>query len=303
LSAFFFSFLGSSFFPGDTGAFLEILALGTSVMTATGFFLIRVIPVSTPREPQGARLRGGYDGHSSPSRHHSPIVESGTLPHPALTRIPDLSLGSPTPTSDVGVQISMDISFDDDDSVITSGNDLSSVSLMSHDDGRLLSVATPWLQPSTFERGAHRQLYDIISTDGYGQSCSKSGYDIGTHATALVNDAACLDAPMRPGFKAGRPFEACSSTQVFDSTSSAQPSPPEGSSRMLEQETESVASEESSLLSTTILVEAPVLEQHIDSHHFCKVDIRGTGLLRHVEFWLLWVIMGLLAGVGLMTIK
>ena len=39
---------------------------------------------------------------------------------------------------------------------------------------------------------------------------------------------------------------------------------------------------------------------HHDSHH---VDIRGFRLLRQVEFYQLWLLLGLLTGVGLMTIK
>ncbi|KAL8864228.1 MAG: hypothetical protein Q9174_007428, partial [Haloplaca sp. 1 TL-2023] len=38
---------------------------------------------------------------------------------------------------------------------------------------------------------------------------------------------------------------------------------------------------------------------HHDSHH---VDIRGFILLRQVEFYQLWLLLGLLTGVGLMTI-
>ena len=38
------------------------------------------------------------------------------------------------------------------------------------------------------------------------------------------------------------------------------------------------------------------------SAHSC-VDITGLALLNKPEFWQLWVLMGLLSGVGLMTIK
>ena len=37
-----------------------------------------------------------------------------------------------------------------------------------------------------------------------------------------------------------------------------------------------------------------------DPHH---IDIRGMGLLPKVEFWLLFSMLGLLTGIGLMTIK
>lgn len=37
-----------------------------------------------------------------------------------------------------------------------------------------------------------------------------------------------------------------------------------------------------------------------DSHN---LDIRGLGLLSHMRFYLLWLLLGLLTGIGLMTIK
>jgi hypothetical protein len=37
-----------------------------------------------------------------------------------------------------------------------------------------------------------------------------------------------------------------------------------------------------------------------DSHH---LDIRGLAMLPRLDFWLLWTLLGLLTGVGLMTIK
>lgn len=45
------------------------------------------------------------------------------------------------------------------------------------------------------------------------------------------------------------------------------------------------------------------VEQNIDlgrSHH---VDIRGWQIIRNLEFWQLFAVMGILAGIGLMTIK
>ena len=37
-----------------------------------------------------------------------------------------------------------------------------------------------------------------------------------------------------------------------------------------------------------------------DSHH---LDIRGIALLKHMQFYQLWLLLGILTGVGLMTIK
>ncbi|KAL8903511.1 MAG: hypothetical protein Q9171_007379 [Xanthocarpia ochracea] len=39
---------------------------------------------------------------------------------------------------------------------------------------------------------------------------------------------------------------------------------------------------------------------HHDSHH---LDIRGFALLKHTEFYQLWLLLGILTGVGLMTIN
>ncbi|PSR81892.1 major facilitator superfamily domain-containing protein [Coniella lustricola] len=61
--------------------------------------------------------------------------------------------------------------------------------------------------------------------------------------------------------------------------------------------------ETSSLLSKVSSVAGEVYVQNVDmirSHH---VDVRGWDLLRSMEFWQLFAIMGILAGVGLMTIN
>ncbi|RDA85602.1 hypothetical protein CP532_0887 [Ophiocordyceps camponoti-leonardi (nom. inval.)] len=50
LSAFFFSFLGSVFFPGDPSAFLKLLSWGTFSCTFVGFFFLRTS--SSPRHDQ-----------------------------------------------------------------------------------------------------------------------------------------------------------------------------------------------------------------------------------------------------------
>ncbi|ORY63108.1 major facilitator superfamily domain-containing protein [Pseudomassariella vexata] len=56
LSAFFFALIGSIFFPGSPGKFLELLAFGTFAMTFTGFFFLQIYPHSqyhavAPAEP------------------------------------------------------------------------------------------------------------------------------------------------------------------------------------------------------------------------------------------------------------
>lgn len=68
--------------------------------------------------------------------------------------------------------------------------------------------------------------------------------------------------------------------------------------------------EESSLLSKTSTQEQATddLEssKHLESdrnHEHPHLDIRGFALLPHLEFWQLFSMMGLLTGIGLMTIK
>jgi hypothetical protein len=53
-----------------------------------------------------------------------------------------------------------------------------------------------------------------------------------------------------------------------------------------------------SSLSGDVLVQSSV---DLDRSH--RVDIRGLRLLSSLEFWQLFSIMGILAGIGLMTIK
>jgi hypothetical protein len=45
-----------------------------------------------------------------------------------------------------------------------------------------------------------------------------------------------------------------------------------------------------------------VEENSVDKHH-AHLDIRGFGLIRRVDFWFLFSLMGILTGIGLMTIK
>lgn len=63
------------------------------------------------------------------------------------------------------------------------------------------------------------------------------------------------------------------------------------------------ADETSSLLSKVSSVAGEVFVQNIDLGRSHQVDIRGWALIRNLEFWQLFAVMGILAGVGLMTIK
>lgn len=65
------------------------------------------------------------------------------------------------------------------------------------------------------------------------------------------------------------------------------------------------ADETSSLISSS---PGDVPYQHDDAkavaHHGSQhVDIRGLAVLKHMEFYQLWLLLGILTGTGLMTIK
>lgn len=62
--------------------------------------------------------------------------------------------------------------------------------------------------------------------------------------------------------------------------------------------------ETSSLMSkSTVSSPGDVNEEIIVRDHAHRVDIRGFNMLPHAEFWQLFILMGILTGVGLMTIK
>lgn len=61
--------------------------------------------------------------------------------------------------------------------------------------------------------------------------------------------------------------------------------------------------ETSSLVSRTSSVAGEVFVQSVDLDRSHRVDIRGWDLIRNFEFWQLFAVMGILAGIGLMTIK
>ena len=64
--------------------------------------------------------------------------------------------------------------------------------------------------------------------------------------------------------------------------------------------------ETSSLLSDSTGSQSYIGEEEVknpaqnDSH---RIDIRGLAMVKHVKFYQLWLLLGLLTGIGLMTIK
>ena len=68
------------------------------------------------------------------------------------------------------------------------------------------------------------------------------------------------------------------------------------------------APDRTSTESSTLLSGSGDIENNTDvtskkSAHSHSLDITGLALLNKPEFWQIWVLMGLLTGVGLMTIK
>ena len=67
---------------------------------------------------------------------------------------------------------------------------------------------------------------------------------------------------------------------------------------------EDVIDETSSLVSSSASEPVDnVVASSVDADRSHRIDIRGLNLLRSQSFWLLFVIMAILSGVGLMTIK
>lgn len=94
----------------------------------------------------------------------------------------------------------------------------------------------------------------------------------------------------RQGSTSGRSGESSNLTTAASSTIVA--------------ETDDDADETASLLSSRISsVAGEVYVQSVDMDRSHRADIRGWALIKNMEFWQLFAVMGILAGVGLMTIK
>lgn len=62
LSAFWFSLLAHTLFPGDTSAFLLILALGTTIPMLIGLYIVKPVPPSTHTTIEGYSYIPNGDG-------------------------------------------------------------------------------------------------------------------------------------------------------------------------------------------------------------------------------------------------
>ncbi|WZH47411.1 major facilitator superfamily domain-containing protein [Fusarium acuminatum] len=211
LSAFFFSFLGAVFFPGDPSAFLELLAWGTFGLTFGSFFFLKV---------------------------HHEQVEYEAVP------------GS-------------------DDSQIIPSADSQQSRPGSSDEPKPYRSSRAEVEPGMLTNSSSNSTHTSTTSHVAGLSSSP---------------ATAPDPTGSPGF----PFAPEFGLVVA----------PENPEDLEVGETSPLTSRPSSR------VEQPLLGNHdINSDGSHHVDIRGLALVRSVSFWHLFVIMGILAGVGLMTIN
>jgi hypothetical protein len=100
LSAFFFSSISHTLFPGNTSDFLLVLALGTAIPMIFGFFFVRIVPLpshgATPVEvgpsndyqPLATSVDSDehryYDARSKLLHYQSDVVDEGESREPIL---------------------------------------------------------------------------------------------------------------------------------------------------------------------------------------------------------------------------
>ncbi|KAK3944785.1 MFS general substrate transporter [Diplogelasinospora grovesii] len=204
LSAFFFSVFGSFFFPGNTSAFLMLLAAGTFTLTFTGFFFLRVLP-------------------------HTPSTSYHVVP--------------------------------------TSGAGLS-------DSQRLRRT-------SSDESKMHRPHGGGFPDAEPGTSSPATYNTISTSSTQVIGEPLNFGG----GSDQAADIEAARSTAATSVDSDDL------------DETSSLVSKNSSLPGDVLV------QNSVDMDRSHRVDIRGWRLLSNIEFWQLFAIMGILAGIGLMTIN
>lgn len=211
LSAFFFSFLGAVFFPGDPSAFLELLAWGTFGLTFGSFFFLKVY-------------------HDQPEYEAVPASEdTQSVPSSSSQQFRPGSSEEPKPFHS---------------------------SRVDNEPGMLTNSSSNSTRTST-----------------------------GSYAPAVPSSSTTAPDPtVSPGF----PFAPEIGLVVA----------PENPEDLEVGETSPLISRPSSRTDQPLLG-----NNNINSDGYHHVDIRGLALLRSISFWHLFIIMGILAGVGLMTIK
>jgi hypothetical protein len=220
LSAFFFSFIGAVFFPGDPSAFLELLAWGTFGLTFGSFFFLKV--------------------------HHEQAEYEAV---PASDETPSIPSTDPQQ--------------------LRAG---------SSDEPKPYRSSRAEDEPGMLTNSSSNSTYTSTSTNTNTNTITSS------HAPAVASSStAPADAPDRTG------SHGISFAPEFGLV--VAPENPED----LE------VGETSPLISRP--GQPPLENSDINSGGPHHVDIRGLALVRSVSFWHLFVIMAVLAGVGLMTIK
>lgn len=211
LSAFFFSFLGAVFFPGDPSAFLELLAWGTFGLTFGSFFFLKVHHKQTEYEA----VPGSDDSQTIPSA-DSQQSRPGSSDEP-----------KPYRSSRAEVE--------------------------------------PGMLTNSSSNSTHTSTTSHVA--GISSSSAAAPDPTGSHGFPFAPEFGLVVAPENP-----EDLEIGETSPLTSRPSSR--------------------------------VDQPLLGSHdINSDGSHHVDIRGLALVRSVSFWHLFVIMGILAGVGLMTIK
>jgi hypothetical protein len=271
LSAFFFSLFGSLIVPGDTSAFLLLLAIGTFVLTFVSFFFLHVLPPTPGHAHYHAVAPGDEDGLSDSQQLRRTVSEEAKL----ARRGSGGGGGggrrgrhSQQPTEEPGR------SLDDD-------NDNNS----SH---------------GTYEDEVDRDAQDR------GKGASAKGEDEGENEEDNDGDLPLPRAPQPAATTYVSHYASIGSSIGHGSSSSASASTsdPSGAPLALEDADQDLMDETSSLVSKASSLPGEILLQNsVDMDQSHRVDIRGWTLLRNIEFWQFFAIMGILAGIGLMTIK
>ncbi|ETS83772.1 hypothetical protein PFICI_05648 [Pestalotiopsis fici W106-1] len=201
LSAFFFALVGSIFFPGDPGRFLELLAAGTFGLTFVGFFFLRVYP------------HGHY--------HTVPHAEENLSDSQQLHR----SISHDSRKSHAGRGQLVEPGMSSDDSTIPETDAPESSGKPGSSDSRVADV-----EVAGHSKRLPAEVEEVAEADETSSLMSRS-----TSASSLPGDL--------------------------------------------------------------------LLQNSVDLDRSHRVDIRGWALLRNLEFWQLFSIMGILSGIGLMTIN
>lgn len=265
LSAFFFSLFGSLIVPGDTSAFLLLLAIGTFVLTFVSFFFLHVLPPSSSGHGHYHSVSAGCDddGLSDSQQLRRTISEEAKLSRRGSGGGSGRGRYYQQPTEEPG----RSLDNDDDDSHINNHN---------HNDSH-----------SAYEDEVDR------GTEG------------GRKGEGEDEDDGDLSLPKAPQPAATTYVSHYASIgQGSSSSASASASDPSAAPLASEDADQDSMDETSSLVSKASSLPGEILLQNsVDMDQSHRVDIRGWKLLRNVEFWQFFAIMGILAGIGLMTIK